>query len=97
MQQAGETLQKQFGTEINGNPYHYRIVKVGRGTSAPRRYKKCVNCGGSINDFRIESLGKGDVRKKFYCIHCAFKSFLTEQERSRRWYRKFFQLFFNKN
>ena len=47
----------------------YKIYKVGRGVSAPKkRVRHCSFCGLEITDFRIEGIING--KKIYSCVHC---------------------------
>lgn len=77
---------------------NYKIVKVGRGTSKPLKYRQCANCGNTITDFRIDVIENGgESTRTYYCVHCIFKAFLDEQQKPKPWSKKLMNLFLIRN
>lgn len=62
-----------------------KIVKIGQGTSAPKKFKSCIICGNEIKNYRFEEI-KPD-RKVYRHVSCICEIYLKVRD---KWWFKFF-------
>lgn len=66
-----------------------RIVKVGRGTSTPSKYRHCKICGKNITDFRFEVV-TNEGPNESYDITCMAEFYFNIKT---KWWYKLFAYF----